>query len=133
MDVRTGWRRLDAERWVHVWGMAATTLLVLASVWTLFTGWFAGVAFMAVVPGALAALVGGVTSAWRRGRPWAWWVWTIGAAVVGATAANALAAGRAVALAPLAAAGLLLALLFHPDCRVRIGSPPVDAGPPPRW
>jgi hypothetical protein len=71
-------------------------------------------------PSALASLVGWPTSAGRRERPWAWWVWTIGVAAAFATALNALIAGRAIAVAPLVVAGVLLLLLFHPDSRARI-------------
>ncbi len=115
MDVGTGWRRLDAEYWVHMWGMVATTTLVL---WALAA--VLGGPVLALLPAALAGLAGWLTSAWRQARPWAWWVWTIGGAAAFATALDALVSGRAVAAAPLVATGVLLLLLFHPDSRARI-------------
>jgi len=125
MDVRTAWRRLDAEHWVHVWGVVATTLLVIGSLVAVIAGFAVSTPVMAVFPVALAALSGWLTSAWRRERPWAWWVWTIGSAVGFATALDGLASGRGVAAASLAASGILLVLLFHPDSRARVERPSV--------
>jgi hypothetical protein len=124
MDVRRRWRRVDAEHWVHVWGMVVTAALALATMWALVGGWLAGVPFVAVLPAALASLAGWLTSAWRRERPWAWWVWTTGAAAAAVTALNTLIAGRPVAVAALIATGILLLLLFHPDSRARIETSP---------
>jgi hypothetical protein len=120
MDARRSWRRLDAEHWVHVSGMALTTLLVIGTAWALLGGVLVGAAVLAVLPAGLAALAGWLTSAWRQERPWAWWAWTIGSAAGTVTALDAVVAGRTAALAPLLAGGVLLLLLFHPDCRARI-------------
>ena len=124
MDAGTRWRRLDAEHWVHVAGMVATALLALWTTWALFGGWLAGVPFVAVLPAALASLTGWLTSAWRRERRWAWWVWTVGSTAAFATALNGVVSGRGLAVAPLLAVGVLLLLLFHPDSRARIEAAP---------
>jgi hypothetical protein len=120
VDARRAWRRLDAEHWVHVWGMVATTLLGLGTLWALFGGWLAGVPLVAVLPAALSALSGWLTSAWRRERPWSWWVWTVGSAVVFLASLNGLAQGRLLGGVLVVASGVLLVLLAHPDSRARI-------------
>ena len=134
MDARTRWRRLDAEHWVHVWGMAATTLLVLATVGALFVGWLAGVWYVAVLPAALASLSGWLTSAWRLERPWSWWAWTVGSAAVFMASLNGLAQGQLLGAVLFVVSSALLVLLTHPDSRARIESPAATAPEAPvRW
>ena len=55
MDGRARWRRVGAEHWVQVWGMVATTVLLLVTTWTLFSAWLAGVPLVADLPAALLA------------------------------------------------------------------------------
>ena len=122
MDARTRWLRLDAEHWVHVSGMAATTLLVLWTLGVALAGLAAGLLVAALIPAVLAGLSGWLTSAWRRERPWAWWVWTVGAAVTFLTGVNGLAQGWPPGGLLAGGSGALLLLLAHPDCRGRIRS-----------
>jgi hypothetical protein len=122
MDVRTRWRRLDAEHWVHVLGMVLTTVLTLWTAAAVLAGLAVGLVVAAVVPAAIASLVGGLTSAWRRERPWAWWGWTVLATVVLLGALPAVLDMRAVGLPALVVSGVLLLLLVHPDSRARIAA-----------
>jgi hypothetical protein len=82
-----------------------------------------GLVVAAVVPAAIASLVGWLTSAWRRERSWAWWGWTVLATVVFLCALPAVADMRAFGPPALVVSGVLLLLLVHPDSRARIASP----------
>jgi hypothetical protein len=119
MDARTRWRRLDAEHWIHVFGIVGTTVLVLWTVWAVPAGIAAGPVVVAVFPAAIAALAGWLTSAWRRERPWSWWVWTALATVGLLSGLSALAQLRLVAIPWCVVSGGLLLLLVHPDSRAR--------------
>jgi hypothetical protein len=120
MGAPARWRRVDAEHWVHVAGMVGTTLLSAWTAWVLFAGLAAGLAWAALIPGAAAALMGALTSAWRRERPWSWWAWTALAAVAFLAGLPGVTGLRPLTLAWLACTGGLLALLSHPDSRERI-------------
>ena len=123
MDPWTRWRRLDAEHWVHVWGIAVTTLLALWTVWVVVVGLAGGLLLVAVLPASMTALAGWLTSAWRLERPWAWWAWTVGTAVLFLSGLAGLADPGPITVAWLVVTGGLLLLLAHPDCRARIGTP----------
>jgi hypothetical protein len=116
------WQRLDAPRWVHNLAASATTLLCVLTGLALLAGVRYGVPQMAVLPGALAALSGWMTSAWRRGRPWSWWVWAVGAGIGVASALGALLSSGPSwsSVLGLGLNGALLLLLGHPDSRARI-------------
>ncbi len=59
MDARTRWLRLDPEHWVHVSGMAVTTLLVLWTLGVALAGLAAGLLVAALIPAVLAGLSAG--------------------------------------------------------------------------
>jgi hypothetical protein len=99
MDGRTRWRRLDAPAWVHVFAMVLTAACTLWALWALLYGLAAGMGVLAFVPFAVPALVGWLTSAWGRERPWSWWVWTALASLAVLRAAPALLEGRAWGIA----------------------------------
>jgi hypothetical protein len=120
MDGRSRWQRFDAEHWVHVAGIVLTTVLVLWTLWVALVGLIAGLLLSALVPGAIAALAGWLTSAWRRELPWSWWVWTVLATL---TVLVGLADPGPATLAWLVAGGGLLILLVHPDSRARVQAP----------
>lgn len=123
MDIATRWRRTDAELWVWVLCLVHAVLITLAAllvgVWALvWRDLLLGVlAVLLPVPPAV------LTSAWRRGHPWTWWVLTPLVAI-------ALLAGlgymvAAVSPSAFGAAGLvldgsLLLMLCHPASRARI-------------
>jgi hypothetical protein len=87
---------------------------------------------VALFPGALAALAGWLTSAWRRERAWSWWAWTV-LATLGVLAGLAgLADVRPGGLVWLIAHGGLLLLLCHPDSRARTRVPPTSGTGPGR-
>ena len=124
MPANSWWQRLDAERWVYRIGMVSTALLALATLAVLVLGLGQGAAWVALLPAALAAFSGWITAAWRRGRPWSWWVWIV-LAGTGTPAAVADAVvepsiGNAVGLAINLT---VLALLCHPRSRARIHGP----------
>jgi hypothetical protein len=128
MEQWTWWQRLDAEGWVYGIGVAQTILLTLWFLWAAFAGLLAGFAVFALIPATFAALSAGLTAAWRRGTPWSWWAWTLLCAI-GAVGNLADLTGPGRPWAPLiglAVCGGTLALLFHPDCRARIGVPVED-------
>jgi MFS family permease len=129
MDARARWRRVDAGHWVHVLAGLQTTLLGLATVWVTFGGLALGLAWLGLVPGALAALSGWLTWAWRRNRPWSWYAWTVLAALgvlsaLGGVLTDGPGWGDA---ARLGFSGILLVLLCHPDSRARLDPPPPEA------
>jgi hypothetical protein len=125
MDAPTRWQRLDAEHWIHVVGMVGTTALVLWTLWVAVLGFAVGLAAAALVPAALAAVAGWLTSAWRRERPWSWWAWTVPTALAFLSGAAGLADPGPMTLAWLVVSGGLLLLLAHPDSRARIQPAPV--------
>jgi MFS family permease len=132
MSARSWWRRLDAERWVYRVGLAETTLLI---VMTLGIAAFAipqGLPLLALLPGALAALSGWLTLAWRRGRTWPWWVWTVGTGMATVPALGGVAtAPSAWPVVALVVNLAILVLLCHPRSRARIDGPvPVLLTPP---
>ena len=123
MDLGTRWRRLDAEHWVHVWGMVVTTVLWLWTMWCALVGLATGFLLVAVLPAAVAVLAGWLTSAWRRERAWAWWVWTVLTTIAFLSGLTGLGDPWPVTVPWLLVTGTLLALLAHPDSRARIGRP----------
>jgi len=124
MDARTRWRRFDAEHWIYVYGMVATTVLALWAAWSALVGLAAGFFLAALIPGALASLAGWMTSAWRQERPWSWWAWTVLATLSFVYALPALADPGVLSLVPLVLSGGLLLMLVHPDSRARIDQVP---------
>jgi hypothetical protein len=115
------WQRLDAERWVYRVGLAQTTLLILGTMGVAAIGISQGLVWLALLPGALAALSGWLTVAWRRGRTWSWWVWVV------LTGTGVLPALDDLVTAPSTwnALGLtitlvVLLLLCHPRSRTRV-------------
>ena len=130
MGLGQRWKRVDAVHRVHWLLCLQTFLLVLPTVWVLGNGMVHGFVVAAVIPGAFVALSGWLTAAWRKGRPWAWWVATIlsglrlAETVLGALEGDLSWLGSVL----LVFDGLLLAHLFHPACRARILSSAVPAG-----
>jgi hypothetical protein len=128
MSGRSRWRQFDAEHWVHVLLVLQTSLLVpLAAL-----GWLVvGSPVASLLFGALAALSGWLTSAWRRELPWSWWVLTT---LTGAGAllglVDLVTAGPSwPVVLRLAFAALFLLLLCHPGSRARTDSrSAVEAG-----
>src|SRR5688572_23662356 len=117
MSLRSRWNRVDAEHWAH-WLLATQTfVLVLVTLWVFATGWTYGAAAAAVIPATLVGLSGWLTAAWRKERPWAWWVATIlfGMRFVGSWQALLDGDGSWLGSALLVFDGLLLTYLFHPD------------------
>lgn len=119
------WQRLDAEHWVWVLGTLQTSILGLVTAAFLLggvVGGFLTAILVAAIPGALTALVGWMTAAWRRDEPWSWLAW---AALSGSTVLSSLTdvidpgleRGDVVALAVSA---LTVVLLMHPDSRARL-------------
>jgi hypothetical protein len=131
------WADLDAARWVYRLGLLQTAFLCLGTVFlplsVLPLGGFALV-IMAVLA-AVTAFSAWSTSAWRRGRPWAWWVWAIVSGLDVGTALVRLGAGGSSwrAWYSLVVCGGTLALLGHPANRDRRNGPveplPVNAHP----
>ena len=119
------WRRLDAEHWVWVLGALETTILALITAWVLLAGLmygFLGAIFAATIPGALTALVGWMTAAWRREERWSWVAWAV---VSGTQIPYSLSllfdpGGDWGDVAVLVAAALTVVLLVHPDSRARL-------------
>jgi hypothetical protein len=124
----TWWRRIDAERWVYRILQITT---VLGAVAAFFVGVFAlaqGVLLVVPLAALVAALPAWFTSAWRRGRRWAWWVLVIGAAWgVVQTLVELLAPSPWTFVGLALNVGFLL-LLCHPDCRPRIHGPVAELG-----
>ena len=121
MPANSWWQRLDAERWVYRVGLAQTTLLILGTMGVAAIGISQGLVWLALLPGALAALSGWLTVAWRRGRTWSWWVWVV------LTGTGVLPALDDLVTAPSTwnALGLtitlvVLLLLCHPRSRTRV-------------
>ena len=142
MDLRTRWRRVDAEHWVHAWGKVVTAVLGLVTAVATLTGLGAGLfgaVFGAVFWGSITGLAGWLTAAWGDERPWAWWVWTAGTVAVLLTGLAALVDGSWLAVPVGLGGGGLLLLLIHPDSRARIDAPdeqrtePVRMAPPGGW
>lgn len=128
MGTRSRWQRVRAEHWVHRLLATQTFVLVLVTLWLLLTGWALGLAFLAVIPAVYVGLSGWMTAAWRRGRPWAWWVATVlsGMRVVGSLVALLEGDASWLDAALLVFDGVLLAFLFHPDGRARVVRPPAE-------
>jgi hypothetical protein len=120
---------VDAEHRVHRLLCTQTFVLVLITLWAIAVGLTHGFVLLAVLPATLVGLSGWLTAAWRRERPWAWWVATILFGIRFAADGLALLAGDVswLSSAQLIFDGLLLAYLSHPDCRARI-DPPVAPG-----
>ncbi|TFV92279.1 hypothetical protein E4P40_03530 [Blastococcus sp. CT_GayMR20] len=121
MERESTWQRLDAQRWVHLYGMWQTTLLTVWAGFSLLGAWLAGVLWFVVFPAAITALSGWVTAEWGRGRPWTWYALTVQAGVGILLALGLVASGSVVkGSVGLVLVGGLLLLLWHPDCRARI-------------
>ena len=121
MERLATWQRLDAERWVHVYGMWQTTLLTLWASFSLFGAWVLGVLWLALFPMGIVALSGWLTAEWGRGRPWTWYAWTVQAGVGLVLALLLFASGTTLkGIVLLGLSGGLLLLLCHPDCLARI-------------
>ena len=75
------WANLDAPRWVYRLGALQTAVLCFCTACLALFGLPLGPSAFAIVIlavlAALAALCAWSTSAWRRGRPWAWWMWAV--------------------------------------------------------
>ena len=100
------------------------TLLIIATLAVAAFGLGQGAVWVALLPGALAALSGWLTVAWRRGRTWPWWVWIV------LTGTSTLPALGDLVTAPSTwnAVGLamnlgVLLLLCHPRSRARFHGP----------
>jgi hypothetical protein len=134
MSARSRWQRLDAEHWIWVLGALQTTLLSLATVVSVLGGFVAGALWIALFPGAFAALSGWLTSAWRRDEPWSWWAWTVlsGVGLLGSLG-QLLGTGPSwTSVGGFVFDGALLIFLFHPDSRARIDPPDPAAVRPSR-
>ena len=124
MQANSWWQRFDAERWVYRVGLLQTTLLILATLATAVIGMGQGLVVLALLPGAVAALSGWLTVAWRRGRTWTWWVWFVLTATGTLPALGDLVVEPSIANAVWLAVNLgLLLLLLHPRSRARIQGP----------
>jgi hypothetical protein len=128
VSLSTRWHRLDAARWVHRLLILQAVLCGWLTVVVLFYALAAGMAWLALVPAALTALLGWLAHAWEEGQQrWTWW--TVMTLAVLVTAVDLMRLGSGLSV--LGAGRLLvdvavLALLVHPDCSVRLGPP---AGP----
>jgi hypothetical protein len=124
------WQRVDAVHWVHWLLCTQTFVRVLITLWTAALGLAHGVVLFAVIPATLVGLSGWLTAAWRRERPWAWWVATILFGMRFGANGLALLAGDVswLSAAQLVFDGLLLAFLFHPVSRARTDPPATPAG-----
>jgi hypothetical protein len=137
MATETPWaqgrRRLDAEHYVGVLGILATSALGLVTAWTLLAGVVLGLlpgVVMAAVPGAVTALVGWLTAAWRRDEPWSWVAWTV-LSLLGILGGLAGVAGSGPSwgdVVTLGVGALSLILLLHPDSRARLSRMAPPAG-----
>jgi hypothetical protein len=124
---------------VYRLGVLQTAILILFTVsLALFGVSLVPVAFavlMVAVPGACTAFFAWSTSAWRRGRRWAWWVWAVVSGLDVITGLVQLGAGGSSwsAWYSLAVGGGTLVLLNHPANRDRLKGPvaplPVNAHP----
>ena len=116
---------MDAEHWVHRLLATQTFVLVLLTLWTVADGLAHGLVVLTVIPATFVGLSGWLTAAWRKRRPWAWWVATILFGMRFAGSGLGLLAGDVSWLnsALLVFDGLLLAYLFHPAGRARIDQP----------
>ena len=132
MAVIEWWRRLDASRWVS-WALVLSVLFMTWQTLRLaFYGWLAGVAWLALVPGSVAVGACVLLAAWRRERPWAWFV------LVVLVALQLLAYGTPLLFGEVSASGVLgsavpvvlLVLLLHPDSRAAIATRPEPARAP---
>src|SRR4029453_18370448 len=84
--------------------------------------WAGGVVLLTVFPATIAVLSGCLTSAWRRGKPWAWGA-AVGLAGMGVNAGvMGLLGGDASWFTPalLVFDGLSFLFLLHPDSRARV-------------
>jgi hypothetical protein len=132
MTLSDRWRRLDASRWVS-WVLV---LCVVFSAWqtlrVAFFGWLGGAAWLALVPGVFAVGAGLLLAAWRRDRPWAWFV------LVVLVALQLLAFGGPLLFGEVRLSGVLgstvsvvlLVLLLHPDSRAVVSTAPEPARAP---
>ncbi len=86
--------------------------------------------FLVIFPAA----AGWLSSAWRRERPWAWWVLTpLSGLLLLVGVDDLLTVGPSWFRSPrLVFYGVLLLLLAHPDSRARIQPVRADAGLPGR-
>jgi hypothetical protein len=122
MNPRSRWNRVDAEHWVHRLLATQTFVLVLVTVWTFAMGLGHGLVLLTVFPATMVALSGWLTAAWRKERPWAWYVAAILFGMRFAGSLSAVLGGTVswVSVALLVFDGLLLVNLFHPNGRARI-------------
>ena len=133
----TFWADLDASRWVYRLGMLQTAIACLFTVGLTLLALPLGPVALAIpaLAGALAAFSAWTTSAWRRGRPWAWWVWTVSSGLGAMKGLFALAAGGSSWSAwwPLVSSGGMLLVLAHRENRKRANGPveplPLNAHP----
>ena len=129
MSLRTRWNRVDAEHWVHRLLATQTFVLVLFTLWAVLGGWVHGLLLLATIPAALMGLSAWLTAAWRKERPWAWYVATILAGMRFEGNLMGLLVGSVSVLtaALLVFDGLLLVLLLHPDSFARVKVPRASA------
>jgi hypothetical protein len=131
------WANLDAPRWVYRLGLLQTAILCLYTVCLAVFGLPLGPVALAIaaLPAALAAFWAWSTSAWRRGRPWAWWMWAVvsGLGVVSALLGLLTGGSSWSDWCSLVIGGGTLVLLSHPANRDRVNGPveplPVNAHP----
>ena len=116
---------MDAEHRVHRLLAWQTFVLVLITLWSVAMGLVHGFLLLALLPATSTALSGWLTAAWRKKRPWAWWVPTILFGMRFAGNGLALLTGDVswLSAALLVFDGFLLTFLWHPDCRARIDPP----------
>lgn len=121
------WADLDAPRWVYRLGVLQTAILCLCTAGLTPVALPLGALALAVlaVPGAITGLFAWSTSAWRRGRRWAWWMWAVVSGLDVVTGLVQLGAGGSSwsAWYPLAVGAGTMVLLSHPENRYRRHGP----------
>ncbi|MET0763826.1 MAG: hypothetical protein ABWY29_03105 [Blastococcus sp.] len=122
MTMRDRWNRVDAEHWVQRLLETQTLLLTLWTVWSFFLTWAGGFVLLTVFPATIAVLSGWLTSAWRRGRPWAWWAAVVLAGMGVNAGVMGLLGGDVSWFTPplLVFDGLSFLFLLHPHSRSRV-------------
>src|SRR5690349_9925255 len=128
------------QRWVYRLGVLQTVLLALPTVALTLSALpvltSLPVVGLVALPWTVVAFSAWSTSAWRRGRPWAWWTFAVfgGLDVVYGFAPSVGGGSLWSAWFPVAVGAGTLILLFHPENRGRRNGPveplPVNSHPP---